>query len=79
VDDICLVPFMFSPEQGEGGSSLQAFDAGGESLFDDIEERCHFASGFGELDGMAKHADSLSAALQALADTVKTKGVGPLM
>jgi hypothetical protein len=55
--------------------SLQAFDAEGESLFDDVEEQCRLISSFGELDGMEKHADSLSATLRALADAVKTKSI----
>jgi hypothetical protein len=32
-------------------------------LFDDVEEWCRLISSFGELDGMVKHADSLSAVL----------------
>jgi hypothetical protein len=44
-------------------------------LFDDVEERRRLVSNFRELDGMAKHADSLSTALQALADAVKTKSI----
>jgi putative NADH-flavin reductase len=55
--------------------SLQAFDAKGESLFDDVEEQCRLISSFGELDRMEKHADSLSAMLRALADAVKTKSI----
>ena len=52
---------------------MQAFGAEGESLFDDVEEQRHLDSGYGELDGMVKHVDSLSAAHHALANTVKTK------
>jgi hypothetical protein len=63
VDDIFLVPLGFQAKQGGGGPSLQAFDAEGESLFDDVEERCHLVSDFGELDGMVKHANSLSTVL----------------
>jgi hypothetical protein len=44
-------------------------------LFDDVEERCHPVSSFEELDRMAKHTDSLSAAVRALADAVKTKSI----
>jgi hypothetical protein len=44
-------------------------------LFDDVEERRRLVSNFEELDGMAKHTDSLSIALQALADAVKTKSI----
>ena len=32
---------------------MQAFDAEGESLFDDVEERHRLIFDFGELDGMA--------------------------
>jgi hypothetical protein len=32
-------------------------------LFDDVEEWRRLISSFGELDGMVKHADSLSAVL----------------
>ena len=52
---------------------LQAFDAEGKILFDDVEERCRLDFNYGELDGMVKHVDSLSAAHHALANTVKTK------
>ena len=44
-------------------------------MFDDVKERHRLIFGFGELDGMAKHADSLSAALRALADAMKTMSV----
>ena len=44
-------------------------------MFDDVEERHCLDSGYGELDGMVKHADSLSATLHALADDVKTKSI----
>jgi hypothetical protein len=44
-------------------------------LFDDVEEQHCLVSGFGELNGMAKHVGSLSAALRALADAMKTKSV----
>jgi hypothetical protein len=54
-------------------SVTQAFNVDGESLFYDVEERRRLISSFGELDRMAKHADSLSAVLRALADAVKTK------
>ena len=63
MDDIRLVPLRFWAQRGGGGPSLQALDTEGESLFDDVEERCRLVSGFGELDVMAKHADSLSAVL----------------
>ena len=52
---------------------MQAFDAKGKSLFDNVEERRRVDSSYGELDGMVKHVDSLSAAHHALANTVKTK------
>jgi hypothetical protein len=42
-------------------------------LFDDVEERRRLVSGFRELGRMAKHVDSLSTALRALANAVKTK------
>jgi hypothetical protein len=42
-------------------------------LFDDAEEQRHLVSGFGELDEMVKHMNSLSATLRALADVMKTK------
>ena len=42
-------------------------------MFNDVEERHRLIFGFGELDGMAKHADRLSAVLQALAADVKAK------
>ena len=58
-----------------GWLSLQAFGIEGESLFDDVEERRRLFSGFEELDGMAKHADSLSTALRALTDAVKAKSI----
>ena len=54
---------------------LQAFDAKGESLFDDVEEWRRVVFGFGELDRMVKHANSLFAALRALADAMKTKSI----
>ena len=54
---------------------MQAFDAKGESLFDNVEERRRVDSSYGELDGMVKHIDSLFAALHALADAVKTKSI----
>ena len=63
VDDVRLVPLRFWAKQGGRGPSLQAFDAEGESLFDDVKERHHLVSGFGELDGIAKHVDSLMAML----------------
>ena len=54
---------------------MQAFDAKGENLFDDVEEWSHVVFGFGELDRMVKHANSLSTTLRALADTMKTKSI----
>jgi hypothetical protein len=42
-------------------------------LFDDVEEHRHLVFGFGELDEMAKHANSLFTVLRALADAMKTK------
>ena len=75
LDDVRLLPLGFQTERAGGGPSLQAFDAEDESLFDDVEERRHLISGFGELDEMAKHADSLSAMLRALADAMKTKSI----
>ena len=54
---------------------MQAFSAEGESLFDDVEEWHRLVSGFGELDGVAKHADSLSTMLRALADAMKSKSI----
>ena len=75
MDDVCLVPLGFRTERVGGGPSLQAVDVEGESLFDDVEEWHRLVSSFGELDGMAKHADSLSAVLGALADVVKTKSI----
>jgi hypothetical protein len=75
VNDVHLVPLGFWAKQGGGGPSLQAFNAEGESLFDDVEEQHHLVFGFRELNGMAKQAGSLSAALQALADAMKTKSV----
>ena len=44
-------------------------------MFDDVEERRRLVYGFGELDGMAKHMDSLSTTLRALAEAIKTKSV----
>ena len=44
-------------------------------MFDDVEERRRLIFGFGELDGMAKHMDSLSTTLRALAEAIKTKSV----
>ena len=58
-----------------GCLSLQAFNAEGESLFYDVEERRRLVSGLRELDGMPKHVDSLSAMLRALADAMKTKSI----
>jgi hypothetical protein len=46
-----------------GRPLLQAFDAEGESLFDDLEERHHLNSSYRELDGMTRHADDLSVML----------------
>jgi hypothetical protein len=54
---------------------LQAFDAKGEILFDDVEERHHLVSNYEELDEMTKQADNLSSVLRALADAVKTKSI----
>ena len=54
---------------------MQAFDAEGESLFDDVKERCRLIFGFEEMDEMAKHANSLFTMLRALADTVKSKSI----
>jgi hypothetical protein len=50
-------------ERGWEGPSLQAFDAEGESLFDDVKEQHRLVFGFEELDGMAKHTNNLSATL----------------
>ena len=50
---------------------MQAFDAKGKSLFDNVEERRRVDSSYGELDGMVKHV--LFATLHALADAMKTK------
>ena len=63
MNDVRLVPLGFWTERGGGGPLLQAFDAEGESLFNDVEERRRLVYGFGELDGMAKHTDSLFTAL----------------
>ena len=54
---------------------MQAFGAKGESLFDNVEERRHLDSSYGDLDGMVKHVDSLSATLHALVDAMKTKSI----
>ena len=54
---------------------MQAFNAEGGSLFNDVEERCRLLFSFRELDEMAKHVDSLSIVLQALANVVKTKSL----
>jgi len=54
---------------------LQAFGAKGESLFDNVEERRRLDSSYRALDGMVKHADSLSATLRALVDAMKTKSI----
>jgi hypothetical protein len=59
VDDVHLVPLGFQTEQAQGGPSLQACNAEGKILFDDVEEQHFLVSDFGELDEMAKHADSL--------------------
>ena len=61
-----------------GGPSLQTFDSEGESLFDDVEERRHLVFGFGEADRMAKHANSLSVVLRALANVMKTKSISAM-
>jgi hypothetical protein len=63
VDDVRLVPLRFQTEQARGGPSLQACNAEGKSLFDDVKEQHFLVSDFGELDGMAKHVDSLPAML----------------
>ena len=42
-------------------------------MFDDVVERRYLNFSYGELDGMVKHANSLSAAHHVLANTVKTK------
>ena len=78
MDDVRLVPLGFQTERARGGPSLQSFNAKGESLFDDVEERHHLVFGFGELDGMAKHVDSLSTTLCALANAMKTKSISAL-
>ena len=75
MDDVRLVSLRFWAKQGRGGPSLQAFDTKGESLFDDVKEQRRLVSGFGGLDEMAKHVDSLSATLRALVDVMKTKSV----
>ena len=66
MDDVYLVPFGSHADQSVGGPSLQAFDAEGESLFDDLEERCHLNSSYRELAGMTRHVDDLSVVLRAL-------------
>ena len=47
-------------------------------MFNDVEEQHRLVSSFGELDRMVKHMDSLSAALRALADAVKTKSISAM-
>ena len=54
---------------------MQAFDAEGKGLFDDVEERRHLVSSYQELDGMTKQVDSLSSMLRALANAMKTKSI----
>ena len=44
-------------------------------MFNDVEERRGLVFVFGELDGMVKHADSLSAVLRAFGDAVKAKSI----
>ena len=63
MDDVRLVPLGFRAERGGEGPLLQAFDAEGESLLDDVEERRHLVSRFGELEEMAKHTNNLSVVL----------------
>lgn len=65
VDDVCMVPFGSRANQTRGGPSLQAFNAEGESMFDDVEERHHLNFGHWELDGMTKHTNDLSVVLRA--------------
>ena len=57
------------------GPSLQAFSTKGESLFDDVEERCCLDSSYGEFDMMTKHIDSFSTMLWVLSDAMKTKSI----
>ena len=47
-------------------------------MFDDVEERRHLVFGFGEADRMAKHANSLSVVLRALANVMKTKSISAM-
>ena len=63
MDDVRLVPFGLWVNLAKEGPSLQAFNAGGESLFDDLEERCHLNSSYRELAGMTRHVDDLSVVL----------------